>query len=223
MEKLRVLICCEESQAECKAFRELGHEAYSCDIQPVRPGGNIQWHIISDARKLLHGQKRFYTQDNIQHVIPGWDLIISHPPCTYLCKVGAVHMWRDGQIVQERYDEMIKAREFFLECYNTDAAYYIAVENPLPMALAKLPKPSCFIHPSWFGVKYTKKTLYWTKNLPPIMSQLIFPNAQSFVHASRGKYRSRTFPQVAKALALQWSNYIQYDKSRRHCEGKAVQ
>jgi hypothetical protein len=76
------------------------------------------------------------------------------------------------------------------------------------MARAKLPKPSCFIHPSWFGVKYTKKTLYWLKNLPPVMHEIDYPCPKEFVKASRGKYRSRTFPQVAAALARQWSDYI---------------
>lgn len=212
MDKLRVLILCEESQAECKAFRELGHEAYSCDLQPCRPSANIAWHIIADARNFLHGQRRFYTQDNVQHLVPGWDLIISHPPCTYLCKVSSVHMWKDGAIVPGRHEKMIQARDFFMECLNTDAAEYVAVENPLPMAMAGLPKPSCFVHPSWFGVKYTKKTLYWTRNLPPIMPELIYPDAKSFVHASRGKYRSRTFPQVAAAIAHQWSEYIMNEK-----------
>ena len=76
------------------------------------------------------------------------------------------------------------------------------------MAMARLPRPSFYIQPSWFGVKYTKKTLYWTKNLPPIMPTIEYPNPKSFVRSSRGKYRSRTFPQVAQAIAEQWSAYI---------------
>ncbi|MBR2556434.1 MAG: hypothetical protein IKE94_16425, partial [Aeriscardovia sp.] len=92
---------------------------------------------------------------------------------------------------------------------------YVAVENPLPMARAKLPKPSCFIHPSWFGVKYTKKTLYWLRNLPPLMPTVTYPNPKSFVNCSRGKYRSRTFPEVAKAIALQWSQYILDEINRK--------
>lgn len=102
---------------------------------------------------------------------------------------------------------MIEARKFFYECLNA-RSYYIAVENPLPMALANLPKPSCFIQPSWFGVKYTKKTLFWLKNLPPLLPEIIYPNPKQFVRASRGKYRSRTFPNVAQAMARQWSDYI---------------
>lgn len=110
---------------------------------------------------------------------------------------------------------MIEAREFFFECLNTTAANYVAVENPLPMARAQLPKPSCYIQPSWFGEKYTKKTLYWLRNLPPIFPELEYPNPKSFVRSSRGKYRSRTFPGVANALAKQWSDYILDELNRQ--------
>lgn len=115
-------------------------------------------------------------------------------------------MVKNGKIDSDRYNKMVDARVFFYRCLDADAPY-VAVENPLPMARAKLPQPSCFIHPSWFGVKYTKKTLYWLKNLPPLMPQIINPEAKCFVRASRGKYRSRTFPQVAEAIAQQWGEY----------------
>ena len=204
---LNVLIACEESQAECLAFRQLGHNAYSCDIQPCRPTGNPDWHIQGDVTHYLNGISTFTTQSGITVDLPRWDLIIAHPPCTYLCKVSSVWMIVDGYIQPERYEKMLCARDFFFQCLHAQAPY-VAVENPLPMARAQLPKPSCFIHPSWFGVKYTKKTLYWLKNLPPIMHEIDYPCPKEFVHASRGKYRSRTFPQVAAALARQWSDYI---------------
>lgn len=206
--KLYVLIACEESQAECQAFRDLGHIAYSCDIQPCRKGGNPYWHIQGDVRPLLNGDTAFNVQAGFLRCVPHWDLIIAHPPCTYLCKMSSVQMWKDGVFNQERYAKMIKARDFFFECLNTTAAHYVAVENPLPMARAQLPKPSCFVHPSWFGVKYTKKTLYWLRNLPPIMAELEYPNPKQFVRSSRGKYRSRTFQQLAQAIARQWSEFI---------------
>lgn len=120
-------------------------------------------------------------------------------------------MVHQGQIDQERLAKMQQAREFFFDCLNTSAAHYVAVENPLPMARAQLPRPSCYIQPSWFGEKYTKKTLYWLRNLPPIMPEVIYPNPRQFVRASRGKYRSRTFPGVARAIAHQWSQYILND------------
>ena len=205
--KLYVLIACEESQAECAAFRALGHVAYSCDIQPCRPGGNAEWHIQGDVRPYLHGATSFIVQAGMRRRVPGWDLIVAHPPCTNLCKMSSVHMVKNGQLQPERYAKMQEARDFFLECLHAEAPY-VAVENPLPMARAQLPPPSCFVHPSWYGVKYTKKTLYWLKNLPPLMADIDYPNPKQFVHASRGKYRSRTFPQLAASLARQWSDYI---------------
>lgn len=205
--QLNVLIACEESQAETIAFRNLGHNAFSCDLQPCRKGTPEEWHIIGDVSPLLKGETHFITQDGSKQSVPFWDLIIAHPPCTYLCKVSSVHMRKNGMIQKNRYEKMIEARKFFFECLNANS-YYLAVENPLPMALAKLPKPSCYIQPSWFGVKYTKKTLFWLKNLPPIVPKIIYPKPKQFVRSSKGKYRSRTFPQVAQAMAEQWSDYI---------------
>lgn len=216
--RLNVLIACEESQAECAAFRELGHNAYSCDIQPCRKNGNPYWHIQGDVTPLLRGDTAFNTQAGFLRCVPSWDLIIAHPPCTYLTKVGSLWMHKDedetilfeGEAVRvnsDRYMKMWSAREFFYECLNAKAPF-VAVENPIPMRMARLPKPTTFICPSWFGVKYTKKTLYWLKNLPPIMPKVFFPHPKSFVNSSRGKYRSRTFPQVAAEIAKQWSEYI---------------
>lgn len=223
--RLYVLIACEESQAECAAFRELGHIAYSCDIQPCRPTGNPDYHIQGDVTPLLQGSVQFTTQSGIQCEVPGWDLIIAHPPCTYLCRVGSYWLWYQGRENGKkypkltspdpvRYAKMLQARAFFFICLNAKAQY-VAVENPQPMALAQLPHPSCYVNPSWFGVKYTKKTLYWLKNLPPIMPELIHPNPKEFVRASRGKYRSRTFPQLAQAIARQWSEYILDDINKQ--------
>lgn len=108
---------------------------------------------------------------------------------------------------------MVQGAKFFRRCLNAKADY-VAVENPIPMRRANLPKPDFFIQPSWFGVKYTKKTLYWVRNLPPIMAEIEYPNPKEFVRSSRGKYRSRTFPEVARAIARQWGSYIldEYNK-----------
>ena len=212
--KLYVLIACEESQAECEAFRNLGHEAFSCDIQPCRRGGHSEWHIWGDCTELLQGRTHFHTMDGKLHRLPRWDLIICHPPCTYICKVSAVHMIRrtsTGSVVNpERYERMLEAVAFFRLCLNAKA-HYIAVENPQPMARANLPRPSFYADPSWFGVKYTKKTLYWVKNLPPLMAEMEYSCPKCYTICSRSKYRSRTFPQMAKALAKQWSEYILND------------
>lgn len=214
--RLNVLIACEESQAECAAFRELGHNAFSCDLQPCRPSGNPSWHIQGDCLPYIDGVTQFTTQDGVAHSLPSWDLIISHPPCTYLCKVSSVQLVKkiDGvtYLREDRLHKMYDGAEFFRRCLQADAPF-VAVENPLPMRRAKLPPPSFYACPSWFGVKYTKKTLYWVKNLPPLVATQDYPNPKEFVRSSRGKYRSRTFPQLARAIALQWSDYIINTKS----------
>ena len=206
-EKIYVLIACEISQVEMTAFRSRGCIAYSCDIQLIRGDGDIRYHIPGDATPYLQGCHTFYTQDAKFHKVPRWDLIIAHPPCTYLCRVSAVQMVKNGHVDPERYQKMLEAKAFFDICLNAKATF-VAVENPLPMKRAGLPKPSCFVDPSWFGVKYTKKTLYWLKNLPPIMPKIINPDAVEFVRRSRGKYRSRSFREVAEAMAEQWIEYI---------------
>lgn len=211
--RLHVLVACEESQAITAEFRRLGHIAYSCDLQPVKPHGNPYWHIKGDVTPLLDGDTAFNVQAGFLRCVPRWDLIIAHPPCTYLCKVSSVYMVMDGVLQLDRYERMIQAREFFMRCLNAQAPY-VAVENPLPMARARLPKPSCFIEPWWFGVKYSKKTLWWLKNLPPLWPTVSNAHHHCFVRASRGKYRARTFPEVARAVAEQWSAYIIDDLAR---------
>lgn len=210
MKQLYVLIACEESQAECQAFRSLGHVAFSCDIQPCRKGANPDWHIHSDVTPLLQGQTTFTTQSGHLIKVPRWDLIIAHPPCTYLCMCSAVRMYVKGNIQWPRYKQMILARQFFFQCLNAHAQY-VAVENPIPLRIANLPKPSCYASPHWYGAKYTKKTCYWLKNLPPLMPTIINPKTKCYVKNSRGKDRSRTLPQLASAIANQWGAFIVAD------------
>lgn len=216
--KLKVLILCEESQAECFAFRNLGHIAFSCDILDCRKGGKPEWHIRGNARLFLNGLKDFVTMDGKKHHVESWDLIIAHPPCTFLSKISSQWLYHEPDwhctvegVVKEvnfdRWQKMRAARHFFLECLNAPALH-VAVENPLPMAIANLPTPSCYACPSWYGAKYTKKTLYWTKNLPPLMPTIINPKATSLMKSTRGKYRSRTNPLLAAAVAKQWSEAI---------------
>ncbi len=206
-DKINVLIACEESQAECAAFRDRGFNAFSCDIQPCRPSAQPKWHIHDDVTPFLQGKKIFRTQDGELHFVGKWHMIIAHPPCTYLCNVSSVRMVINGVVQQERFEKMLQARAFFYRCLDANAQF-VAVENPIPMVRAELPKPDCFIQPYWYGVKYSKKTLYWLKNLPPLMPELINPIFKEYVRSSRGKYRSRTFPQVARAIAKQWGDYI---------------
>lgn len=206
MRHLNVLIACEESQAECDAFRKLGHNAFSCDLQKCRRGGHPEWHIRGDVTPFLQGVTQFRTMDGRHHHLSRWHLIIAHPPCTYLCKVSSVQLMKGGVIDLDRLEKMMQAREFFFRCLQANAPF-VAVENPLPMARANLPKPSCFIQPFWFGEPYSKKTLYWTKGLPPLMADAQAVNIKQYCHASRGKYRSRTFPKVADAIARQWGDW----------------
>lgn len=204
---INVLIACEESQAECYAFRELGFTAYSCDIQSVRRGGREDWHILGDVTTLLQGETKFVGMTGEEITVPRWDLIIAHPPCTYISRMGSKWMKQGGVINEERFQKMKNAVAFFNTCLNAKARY-VAVENPIPMKLAGLPKPTTYACPSWYGVKYTKKTLYWLKNLPPLMPKMFYPDPKCYVRCSRGKYRSRTFPQLAEAIAEQWGQYI---------------
>lgn len=225
---LNILVACEESQRECFEFRILGHRAFSCDIQPCRKNGYPGWHINQDVTALLNkGPYDFITQDGLSHHIEQWDLIVAHPPCTYLCKVSSVHLISHKKPLQktppekwvydnkqkywinlDRMKKQKEARDFFYQCLDAKAKY-VAVENPLPMKRAGLPKPTCYICPSWFGEKYTKKTLWWLKNLPPVMPTLINPYAiKDFIRHSRGKYRSVTFKGCAAACAQQWSQFI---------------
>lgn len=216
--RLYVLIACEESQAECSAFRRLGHTAFSCDIQPCKPHGHKEWHIQGDVTPYLDGTTHFVTMDGHRHWVPKWDLIIAHPPCTYLCKVGSLWLYNNPSkwctvdhqrlyVNAERWQAMKDARAFFFRCLNANAPY-VAVENPIPMRIAQLPRPSFYACPSWFGCRYTKKTLYWVRNLPPLMATIDHSHPREFVRASRGKYRSWTFTQLANAIAKQWSSYI---------------
>lgn len=112
---MNVLIACEESQAVCRAFREKGHEAYSCDIINCS-GGHPEWHIQGDVLPLINGNCKFETSDGIEHTIDGkWDLLIAHPPCTYMSKAGARFMYPTaGNIDENRLKKALEAKDFFL-------------------------------------------------------------------------------------------------------------
>lgn len=212
--RINILIACEESQRECIAFRERGFNAYSCDIQKCS-GKHPEWHIMGDVSRYLTGMAQFSTQDGKRHHLAKWHCIIAHPPCTYLCKAGSVWMVHKGVIDPVRFNMMLEARKFFMRCLSA-SAYYVAVENPRPMKRAELPKPSAQVSPHNFGNKYSKATYYWLRNLPPLMFGVqLAGKPKCFVKSSRGKYRSRTFPEIAKAIAEQWGDYILNDLNKK--------
>lgn len=219
---MKVLIACEESQRVCIAFRELGHEAYSCDIQDCS-GGHPEWHIKDDALKYINGRCSFITCDGKAHEISGkWDLLIAHPPCTYLSNAGACRLYpKKGQLNQERYKNGLKAKEFFMMFYNADCDK-IAVENPIPSKIFCLPKYTQTIQPYQYGHPYSKKTCLWLKNLPPLKPTEIISDYTPYLPSGTGRklkgtsygakeqnrnrkvMRSKTFPGIAKAMAEQW-------------------
>ncbi|MEE0967881.1 MAG: DNA cytosine methyltransferase [Clostridia bacterium] len=219
---MKVLVACEESQSVCKAFREKGHEAYSCDIIECS-GGHPEWHIMQDVLPLLNGNCEFKTTDGTAHKIKGkWDLIIAHPPCTFLTNAGARWLYAGGELNQERYNKGLKAKEFFMNFINADCDK-IAVENPIPSACFELPKYTQIIQPYEHGHPCTKKTCLWLKGLPELLpSELCQPiKGKKFLQKNgnwryscwemeqkggkeRARERSKTFPGIAKAMADQW-------------------
>lgn len=217
---MRILVACEESQEVCKAFRERGHEAYSCDIIPCS-GGHPEWHTIGDARTLINGRCSFVTMDGLQHYVYGtWDMLIAHPPCTYLSNAGARHLYKGGVLNRERYKKGMEAKAFFMAFYNSDC-HRIAIENPTPSKVYELPPVTQYIQPYEYGHEYTKRTGLWLINLPKLQpTKIVKPVATwcpsgSYSHRhgdqyrgmftkDRAKNRSKTFEGIAKAMAEQW-------------------
>lgn len=219
---MNVLVACEESQAVCIAFREHGHRAFSCDIEPCS-GGHPEWHIQADVLPLLNGNCTFQTADTHTHTHTQrgrWDLIIAFPPCTYLTNAGAVRMRVKGQIQPERYQKAMEAKEFFMACFNANCDR-VAVENPTPMKLVGLPPYSQVIQPYEFGHPYSKRTCLWLIGLPPLLPTDILAYHEPYVNGgckdANGNYRrfqgrkerdpktrAKTFPGIAAAMAEQW-------------------
>lgn len=219
---LNVLVACEESQRVCIEFLKLGHNAFSCDIQEPS-GGRTDRHIHGDVLKVLHGGE-FSTMDGVKHSVDYWDLIIAHPPCTYLSNAGARHLYKGHKLNEERYAKGLKAKEFFMKFFNADCEH-IAVENPIPSKVYELPKYTQIIQPYEYGHPYTKRTCLWLKGLPKLQpTNIVEPigtycPSGSYSHKhdqkhkgvftkDRAKNRSKTFEGIAKAMAEQWSKYL---------------
>lgn len=184
---MKVLIACEESQEVCKAFRALGHAAFSCDLQDCS-GGHPEWHLKGDVRD-------YWCKE--------WDLIIAHPPCTDLASSGA--RWFPEKRMDGRQQESIS---FFL-AFTKLQCPKIAIENPIGIMSTIYRKPDQIIQPWQFGHGETKATCLWLKGLPLLEPTKIVDGREHRVwrlppSADRAKLRSKTYSGIARAMAEQW-------------------
>jgi len=210
----QILIACEESQAITKAFRKLGYNAYSCDLLPAS-GGHPEWHIQGDAIAEAYSGK--------------YDLMIAHPPCTYLAVSGARWLYnKDGSKNEERYKNQAEALDFVEQLMNAPIEH-IAIENPISVISSHIRKPDQIVHPYMFGDKASKSTCFWLKNLPKLEPTDIVEKGEFVEFISkkgvkkrqakwyydalskaksteeRRTLRSKTFDGMAEAISKQWS------------------
>lgn len=189
---MRVLIACEESQAVCNSFRELWVEAYSCDLYECS-WWHPEWHIQWDALEEAYSGK--------------YDMMIAHPPCTFLSNAWARFLWAGWKLNQERYEKWLVAKEFFMKLWNAPIKY-ICIENPIPSKIFWLPQYSQTIQPYEHWEHFSKKTCLWLKNLPVITPTNIVSYESTKIALNwfnkwgkdRQKNRSKTFPGIAKAI-----------------------
>ena len=195
---MKILIACEESQTVCKAFREKGHEAYSCDIQECS-GGHPEWHIQGDVLEQLDKD---------------WDMIIAHPPCTDLAVSGARHFAK--KIADGRQQKSV---EFFIKFTGLKCPK-VMIENPIGIMSRLYRKPDQIIQPWQFGDPFQKSTCLWLKGLPKLIPTKIVDKGEFYVSPSgkrlpkwyndgikgqnRTKVRNKTFQGIADAMAEQW-------------------
>lgn len=197
---MKILVACEESQAVTIELRKLGHEAYSCDIEECS-GGHPEWHLQEDVIPLLEKE---------------WDMIIAFPPCTDLAVSGAA--WFE----QKRKDGRQQASvEFFMKFANAKCEK-IAIENPVGIMSTQWRKPDQIVQPYEYGHMEQKKTCFWLKGLPKLVEtenvkepMLLLPKKErERMHymspgPERAKLRSKTFPGIAKAMAMQWAGEVE--------------
>lgn len=192
---MRVLVACEYSGTVRDAFAARGHDAWSCDLLPTERPGN---HIQGDVLDVLDGD---------------WDIMIAHPPCTYLSNAGAKHLYRGKVLNMDRLALGLEAKQLFMAMLNARIPR-VCVENPIPSTVFKLPRYSQVIQPYHFGHPFKKKTCLWLRGLPPLISTQICETAESSKVAGnwfnkggrdRQKNRAKTFPGIAAAMAEQWS------------------
>ncbi|HEY3385780.1 MAG TPA: hypothetical protein VGK46_04680 [Saprospiraceae bacterium] len=183
---MKVLVACEKSQVVCKAFRARGHEAFSCDVQPCS-GGHPEWHIQGDV---------------LNHLDEGWDLMIAHPECKYLCFSG--ERWAAW-----RMELRLQAFEFFKTIYNAPIKKK-CIENSHSIFLNReFKKPTQSVHPYHFGDGFKKLTCLWLVNLKPLIPTNILWQRYPKAHREspgpdRSERRARTYEGIANAMAQQW-------------------
>jgi hypothetical protein len=196
---LNVLVGCEYSGVVADAFRELGHNAWSCDFLPCE-GKHPQFHYQMDVLEVIKLQN--------------WDLAIFHPSCQFLAVSGARWMYnKDGSINSERKKNRDEALEFVQKLLNAPIPH-IALENPISVISSKIRKPDQVLQPWQYGHPEIKATCLWLKNLPLLKPTDIVEGREARIHKmppskDRGKLRSRTYEGIGKAMADQWSNYLQ--------------
>jgi hypothetical protein len=196
---MKILIACEYSGIVRDAFAAKGWDAWSCDIIPTE--GNPAKHYCGDVFDIIDGD---------------WDMMIAHPPCTYLSNAGARHLYPKGVLNKERYDKGIVAKDFFMRLYNAKIPH-ICVENPVPSKIYNLPPYSQIIQPYYFGEPIMKATCLRLKNLPKLTSTKVLHKPQSTKIAGnwfnkggkdRQKNRAKFFIGVAEAMAEQWIEFV---------------
>lgn len=212
---MQILAACEESQAVTKELRQLGHEAYSCDVIDCS-GGHPEWHIRQDVIPLLNGRCEFTTCDGAVHTISGkWDMILAFPPCTHLCTV-TQRWFAEGRKPIKVQREAIA---FFYKFVIADCEK-IVIENPVGIMSTCYRKPNQIINPYEFGDTDCKKTCLWLKGVPNLRPTEIVPlekrtrnnweakfNGKQYAwnDPQVAKLRSKTYPGIAKAMAEQWA------------------
>lgn len=239
MKVLNVLVACEESQRVCNEFRRLGHNAYSCDILNCS-GGHPEWHFKQDVIEVINNKGGKLQSGDDLYINGDWDLMVAHPPCTFLAVSGARWYYhpddKDLPVEQRRPHPRFPNRaadreegvEFFMSLINAPIEH-IAVENPVGIMNTRYRKPDQIVQPYFFGDEASKTTCLWLKNLPPLEPTEIVGKGE-MVELSSGKrlpkwysdalvnaktseerrnLRSKTFPGFAKAIAEQWSEYLQ--------------
>lgn len=226
---MKILVACEESQAVTIELRKLGHEAYSCDIEPPS-GDKREWHIMGDVIPLINGDCTFCTTDGTPHSIYGkWDMIIAFPPCTYLTVAG--NRWFNVEKYGDKAIKRIQDRDltiqFFMAFVNADCER-IAIENPIGIMSTEYRKPNQVIQPYMFGHKARKSTCLWLKGLPNLVPTDIVDMGEikdggysvgasadcardengkiiAWNDPRTAKIRSKTYHGIAKAMASQWT------------------